>query len=217
MRVADAQLLRHTQRYTPSYTRESSGVNTRRRHPRHTDARQIMKGLSREGFSIAVGRAGLCIRAYAPRGRRETEEYFPFAPNPSPQIVNIEGEAYGGHGGDERRVAERESRSLGTANPGGATGGWRDGEQCWALAGETVEQENRRLRREVATLQQEQAFVKKMRRTSRKSRVEVRRDRSPLGRVSCATHVPPARGLSRRSLCLSQAPGALAGGGSTTC
>jgi len=31
-----------------------------------------------------------------------------------------------------------------------------------AVAGETVEQENRRLRREVATLRQEQAFVKKV-------------------------------------------------------
>ena len=34
------------------------------------------------------------------------------------------------------------------------------GEQCWALTGETVEQENRQLRREVATLQQKQAFGK---------------------------------------------------------
>ncbi len=31
-----------------------------------------------------------------------------------------------------------------------------------AVAGETLEQENRRLRRQVATLQQEQAFVKKV-------------------------------------------------------
>jgi len=66
-----------------------------------------------------------------------------------------------------------------------------------AVAGETLEQENRRLRREVTTLRQKQAFVKKWR-TSRKSRVEVRRDRSPSGRVSCATHVPCARGLHRR-------------------
>ena len=51
--------------------------------------------------------------------------------------------------------------------------------------GETQEQENRRLRREVATLRQEQAFVKKWR-TSRKSRVEVRRVRVRLQRVSPA-------------------------------
>ena len=40
------------------------------------------------------------------------------------------------------------------ANGAGAAGA--------AVAGETLEQENRRLRRQVATLQQEQAFVKKV-------------------------------------------------------
>jgi transposase-like protein len=78
--------------------------------------------------------------------------------------------------------------------------------------GETPQQELRRLRWEVATLRQEQAFAKKWRCTSRKSRVEVRRDCSPSGRVPCATHVSCARGVGGRLLCALPAAGELAHG-----
>ena len=79
-----------------------------------------------------------------------------------------------------------------------------------AVPGESVEQEVRRLRREVAVLRQEQAFAKTWRCTSRKSRVEVRRDHSPPRRVRGATHVPGARGLAGRLLRVPQASAELA-------
>jgi len=86
----------------------------------------------------------------------------------------------------------------------------RDSENGSAVPGETAEQEVRRLRREVAVLRQEQAFAKKWRCTSRRSRVEVRRDHSPSERVRSATHVSSARGLSVRLLRLAAALAELA-------
>jgi transposase len=58
--------------------------------------------------------------------------------------------------------------------------------------GTNTEAEVRRLQRELATLRQERDFLKKRRRSSRKSRGEVRLHRPPSGRVSGATHVPRA-------------------------
>ena len=77
--------------------------------------------------------------------------------------------------------------------------------------GESIDQEVRRLRREVAVLRQEQAFAKKKWRcTSRKSRVEVRRDHAPPARVQSATHVSSPRGHALGVLRLAEAPAELA-------
>jgi len=86
----------------------------------------------------------------------------------------------------------------------------RDADAGAVLPGESLEQENRRLRRENAVLRQEQAFAKKWRCTSRRSRVEVRRDDPPSRRVHRPTDVPRARGLSFGLLRVAETPAELA-------
>jgi transposase len=79
-----------------------------------------------------------------------------------------------------------------------------------AMPGETLEQENRRLRREVAVLRRSKRSQKKWRCTSRRSRIEVRRDYSPSVRVRGATDVSGVGSISIGLLRLTQASAELA-------
>jgi len=65
---------------------------------------------------------------------------------------------------------------------------------------ETLEEENRRIKRELCVLRQERDLLKKRRRTSRKSSCEVRLHGCSYRRVSYEAYVPCAGSLKERLL-----------------
>ena len=122
-----------------------------------------------------------------------------------------------------RLVAERRAEGATLAQVGRELDVRPDQLRAWArqqrrtregdavLPGESMEQENRRLRREIAVLRQEQAFAKKVAGYfAKESRCEVRRHHSPSRRVRGATHVSGARGVSLGLLRVAPAPTELA-------